>query len=687
MIKFIGSVYFTLILIAAVAIIVMVGTFLESYSTSHLFASQLTYGNPLFALLLWFFFLNILVSTLLRWPFRKGHIPFLITHAGLLMILGGQLVKHYYGTQGVMQISEGCTSCEYFTEHSQSLQLIDQEGNRLLYQIQNHKIDAPHIKIVGYHPNGSESLQSWMDDQHTYISGLPPLPINDWTDDQHLPTPKAARLHHPHSTPWNIFSIRSNEIDTLLPQLKEKQPFVLFFSPLEDKAPEAIWVSSGGAIHRETLTPVRSVAMADQGFGGYYASLEVPFSNLPDTTEAVREATLHALTVQLRLQKSDPSDLSPPLREIYSAAKDAGVDPILVVASFLEEWDRSGEYLLLEPVKDPSARSVIDLLNRDALLGELERTAAPLAQPARSLNKTGLFSLCCKIYGIELKQFIPPEKEQLLREYYAGILFDHLTKKALPKMEGWELSEKISYLQTFPIDAEELANLRKAFVAYLRALSPDGSFPNNYTPSLGEMIEAMRLLSPLSPPSIQVVSEDFLHEKPRIESPIKAVRKVEKQKLKLEDNKPLITFEISSEETTNRFSLLYDPQGSGLQWPVDGGKYLARLQPYFQKLPFKLKLRQARQINYAGTSQPYSYEADLWLEPEGIPITLSMNQVYETAEGYRLYLSGIYPNDPGAWKKVQIVINRDPGKYYLTYPGALLLMLGALLLFRARFSR
>lgn len=687
MIKFIGSVYFTLILIASVAVIVMAGTFLESYSASHLFAAQLTYGNPLLALLLWFFFLNILVSTLLRWPFRKGHIPFLITHTGLLMILGGQLVKHYFGTQGVMQVSEGCTTCEFFAEHSQSLQLTDLEGNRHSYRIQNHKIDAPHIKIVGYRPNGSEILESWMDDQYTYISGLPPIPIFDWTTEHPLPTAISARLHHPHSTPWKIFSVRTEEVDSLLSLLKGEQPFVLFVRTGQENGTEAIWVSQGGAIHRDPLTPVQSVAMADGGFGGYYASLEVPFSNLPDTPEAAREATLHALTVQLRLQERDQSDLSPPLKAIFSAANKVGVDPVRAVASFLEEWDHSGEYLLLESVKSPVALAAIESLDKNALLDELIVTAAPLAEPARTLNKTGLFSLCCKIYGIEIKQFIPPEKEELLREYYAAILFESLAKKALPKMEAWELSEKISYLQTFPLDAEELVNLRKAFLTYLKALSPHGAPPNDYTPSLGEILEAMRLLTPLFPPSYQVVPDDFSTEKPRLESPIKVVRKVEKEHLKLEESRPLITFEISEEGKTNRFSLLYDPQGGGLQWPVSEGKYLARLQPHFETLPFKIKLRQARQINYAGSSQPYSYEADLWLEPENSPITLSMNQVYETPEGFRLYLSGIHPNDPGAWKKVQIVINRDPGKYYLTYPGALLLILGALLLFRARFNR
>jgi len=58
--------------------------------------------------------------------------------------------------------------------------------------------------------------------------------------------------------------------------------------------------------------------------------------------------------------------------------------------------------------------------------------------------------------------------------------------------------------------------------------------------------------------------------------------------------------------------------------------------------------------------------------------------VYETWDGTRFYLSNITPKDESAAKTVQITVNRDPAKYFLTYPGGCVLALGIVLLFTRR---
>ncbi len=62
-----------------------------------------------------------------------------------------------------------------------------------------------------------------------------------------------------------------------------------------------------------------------------------------------------------------------------------------------------------------------------------------------------------------------------------------------------------------------------------------------------------------------------------------------------------------------------------------------------------------------------------------------MNEVHETSDGYRFYLSGMGPLDRYGVKNVQLVVNRDPAKYLLTYPGAILVSLGILLLYKKKF--
>jgi len=114
---FLGSIYFAVLLISTVTLFVIAGTFLEALSESHLYASIYTYNHPFFIFLLWMFFVNILFSALRRWPFEIKHIPFLITHCGLLMIIGGTLIKGYFGTQGSMGIVEGSGSHKLFLQN------------------------------------------------------------------------------------------------------------------------------------------------------------------------------------------------------------------------------------------------------------------------------------------------------------------------------------------------------------------------------------------------------------------------------------------------------------------------------------------------------------------------------------------------------------------------------------------
>lgn len=89
------------------ALMVAAGTLIETVSGSHLQAAKWTYSHPLFLILLALIFVNILVSALQRWPFTVKHIPFLATHLGLLMIIGGLFIKNSLGVQGSLDVLEG----------------------------------------------------------------------------------------------------------------------------------------------------------------------------------------------------------------------------------------------------------------------------------------------------------------------------------------------------------------------------------------------------------------------------------------------------------------------------------------------------------------------------------------------------------------------------------------------------
>lgn len=144
---------------------------------------------------------------------------------------------------------------------------------------------------------------------------------------------------------------------------------------------------------------------------------------------------------------------------------------------------------------------------------------------------------------------------------------------------------------------------------------------------------------------------------------------------KSEENRPVAIVTIDGE----RLLLPYEPLAAGLKWPTRNGERLVRFEPKQLRLPHRLRLRDARQINYPGTNQPYAYEADLAIS--GREVTLSMNHVYETEDGYRFYLSSLSPSDESAVQRIQLTVNRDPARWKLTYPGCMILTLGILLLY------
>jgi len=106
MIRFLGGLYLTIPLLVVTLVLVAAATFVEGQTGSHEAAAGI-YHHPLFYALLSLYFVNILFSTFTRWPFKRHHVPFLLTHLGLLLIILGVAIKGFFGVQGVMRLYEG----------------------------------------------------------------------------------------------------------------------------------------------------------------------------------------------------------------------------------------------------------------------------------------------------------------------------------------------------------------------------------------------------------------------------------------------------------------------------------------------------------------------------------------------------------------------------------------------------
>lgn len=164
-----------------------------------------------------------------------------------------------------------------------------------------------------------------------------------------------------------------------------------------------------------------------------------------------------------------------------------------------------------------------------------------------------------------------------------------------------------------------------------------------------------------------------------IETPLTYQIKKEPIPLKPEEMRPKIHFSFDDGEVQDHVALVYDPYREHLPEPMGQGTYVVRFEPARSSMPLHIRLRAARAELYPHTEQPFSYEADLLIN-HADSHTLSMNQVYESLEGFRFFLSNMSPLDESQTKKVGLAVNYDPFKYFLTYPGGIILTLGIILL-------
>lgn len=589
-----GGLPFAILLIASTALMVIAGTILESKTDSHRFAASITYGNPLFTLLLCGFFVNILFSSLRRWPFQRKHIPFLVTHLGLLMVLAGAIIKLHYGTQGHMLILEGSGSDRITLPNSETL----------IVEKRSPALPPPQIETLDKQEHGLEIRKSWIADGKLHLVGLSPFPVIPY-DKTAKSIPIGHRVRFDEEHEFDLIALNSSEWESAARQIYEQ----VMNNPTAN--PTLAWIEDpSSSLHffafdkwngvfgtTLSMDDLEAIVVYDKGFGGYTVPLEVPIGHTAECP-------------------------APPIQLFVEACQRHNLDPQQELDSFFAAWHSQPNWLL------------------------------PPNFPMKSTAEQAIRSINWKL--------IPPDDYKCC--LWASILFDKIEEGLA---EGFTLQELIQ-MGNWPLKAESNRDL----LFQLFSIAPQ-------LPDLNDkVVDPARLLSIY----IRLYGL-FPFKMMTLESPLIIEHEAADPLVKWEENSPLIQLKVNQES----ISLLFDKSGQGLKQPTKNGLYLLRYAPDSVQIPYRLRIRQARQINYPGTTQPYSFEADIVIKGASLqeeePVTLSMNHVYETPEGYRFYLAGISPTEAGAVKRVQIVVNHDPVKYFLTYPGAIILVLGILLLF------
>src|ERR1051325_4780728 len=101
--RFFASLKLAVILLAVLIVGAIAGTLYESTFDAKV-ARAYVYGAPWFNFWLLLLAANLVVSALSRWPWKKHHTAFLITHLGIITLLAGSLIGRGWGVEGTMTI-------------------------------------------------------------------------------------------------------------------------------------------------------------------------------------------------------------------------------------------------------------------------------------------------------------------------------------------------------------------------------------------------------------------------------------------------------------------------------------------------------------------------------------------------------------------------------------------------------
>ncbi|MEO5721694.1 MAG: hypothetical protein ABIR71_09520 [Chthoniobacterales bacterium] len=104
--KFFASIKLAVVLLAVLIVASIAGTIWESSFDAKV-ARAYVYGAPWFNFWLLLLVANLTVSALSRWPWRKHHVAFLITHLGIITLLFGSLIGRLWGVEGTITLFKG----------------------------------------------------------------------------------------------------------------------------------------------------------------------------------------------------------------------------------------------------------------------------------------------------------------------------------------------------------------------------------------------------------------------------------------------------------------------------------------------------------------------------------------------------------------------------------------------------
>lgn len=125
--RFFSSLKLAVVLLAVLTIGAIAGTLYESTFDAKV-ARAYVYGAPWFNIWLLLLAANLAVSALSRWPWKKHHVAFLITHLGIITLLTGSLIGRIWGIEGTITLFKGEPPSHRLLVDQHQLRVRDTDG-------------------------------------------------------------------------------------------------------------------------------------------------------------------------------------------------------------------------------------------------------------------------------------------------------------------------------------------------------------------------------------------------------------------------------------------------------------------------------------------------------------------------------------------------------------------------------
>jgi hypothetical protein len=176
--EFFASLKLAVVLLAIIIVTAIAGTLYESSFDAKV-SRAYVYGAPWFNLWLVLLGANLACSALSRWPWRKHHLAFLITHLGIITLLIGSLIGRIWGIEGTITLFKGEPPTSRLLVDERQLRVHDVDGIVKGYPAEflHHPPTRQHPRDLGLLASGAHLRI--IDYAPTIEAKLNPRPLSD----------------------------------------------------------------------------------------------------------------------------------------------------------------------------------------------------------------------------------------------------------------------------------------------------------------------------------------------------------------------------------------------------------------------------------------------------------------------------------------------------------------------------